>query len=247
VLVNTNTTKFERTKSKLKWIFYEQNKFDGPFSTARPVSSSGTSSSAHSDSSFPSTVSRKKNSGSWRITSRTHLDGLLEPRNKQASVSRPGRRARLGEIQSTRKAAARARFGKLEANRGRGGVIWELYRSRFASLARKSRDFRVEIRHGCARLGYEQRKETADTWAQGGSERRKRELEGWRAGERELGRARGAGALAVQAAYWPSLGRERGEKIDQGDSWAGWGLSLFFFFFCFLFSKTFSKSNFECN
>ena len=57
--------------------------------------------------------------------------------------------------------------------------------------------------------------------------------------ERELGRARGAGALAVQAAYWPSLGRERGEKIGQGTA----GLGSFSFFFSFLFSlpKTFSK------
>ena len=53
--------------------------------------------------------------------------------------------------------------------------------------------------------------------------------------ERELGRARGAGALAVQAAYWPSLGRERGEKIDQGDSWAG-----VFLFFLIFFSVFFS-------
>jgi len=45
----------------------------------------------------------------------------------------------------------------------------------------------------------------------------------------------GAGALAVQAAYWPSLGRERGEKIGQGDSWAG-----VFLFFLIFFSVFFS-------
>ena len=74
-----------------------------------------------------------------------------------------------------KKAAARARFGKLEAKRGSRGLIWELYRSRFASLARKSRDFGIEIRRGCAWLSFEQRKEMADTWAQGGSERGNRE------------------------------------------------------------------------
>jgi hypothetical protein len=58
------------------------------------------------DFSFPSTVSRNKNTGSWIITSRTHLGGLLEPRACRGDVVL---------------AVADVTFGKIPTARNTGG------------------------------------------------------------------------------------------------------------------------------
>ena len=119
-------------------------------------------------------------------------------------------------------------------------MIWELYRSRFASLARKSRDFGIEIRRGCARLGYEQRKEKA--LSRGGSHPSARGRGGpscqrvkgnGRGGRRASGLEREVGR-GVAGPRQGRGGREswRGAGVGlRPEIWRGRGFLLFFLLF----------------
>ena len=118
----------------IQWQFCKYLKTS--FSTARPVSSSGTvarhgrhpSSSAHSDFSFPSTVSRKKNSGMKRSSPRSLLSAWLGPRDDEDGSRRAEMELAFGKMQSF----ALRRLGFLgRASNGKEirCDTWKLYRA----------------------------------------------------------------------------------------------------------------------
>jgi len=202
----------------------------------------GRSSPASSGFPFPSNKSRKKNSRRSRGRRRTHLGGLLEPREGEDVGSRRRLSARFQSF-----ALRAARVPRVQQMvKGGCGVEGE----HFIALGLRKEEGNPEkfgIERGCdgVRLGFDSRKKNrALTGGTGSSAAERREREGVRA---RAGLAAWWAALTGQGrrgraapACWAGegeLGRARPKREGKGGEGFGWGFSFFFLSFSIPFSK----------